>query len=103
MTEMFSEFVPYVESGTRFGSDTILTTRKEERASFAEVQLLRAEYMMKAGAVSSSDLYKIYMALRKIQVPSEDLFYRIALFCDSLYSLDTSNVAFSNSLINIHV
>ena len=93
----------HVEAGPRkqVGNEDILRTGREERASFAEVQLLRAEYMMKAGAVSASDLYKIYMALRRLQVPSEDLFYRIALFCDGMLSQDPTNVSFICDLTSV--
>uniref|UniRef100_A0A1I7XSL5 FAT domain-containing protein n=1 Tax=Heterorhabditis bacteriophora TaxID=37862 RepID=A0A1I7XSL5_HETBA len=96
MNDLFSQFVRWNEGGARVqsGSPDILIkqTSKEERTSFAEVQLLRAEYMMKAGAVGANDLYQIYLALQRFDVPSEDLHYRVAVFCDGMYSMDTDKV-----------
>ncbi|PAV60844.1 hypothetical protein WR25_02264 [Diploscapter pachys] len=63
----------------------------EERTAFAEAQLLRAEYMQKAGAVGSSDLYQIYNTLQRMDVPSEDLHHRVALFCDNMYTMSSQN------------
>ncbi|KAF8356999.1 atl-1 [Pristionchus pacificus] len=61
--------------------------RKEERAAYAEVQLLRTEYMLKAGASAPEDLYKTYLGLKKLEVQSEDLHYRVAVFIDSLLNM----------------
>ena len=56
-----------------------------------QAQLLRAEYMQKAGAVGSSDLYQIYNTLQRMDVPSEDLHHRVALFCDNMYTMSSQN------------
>ncbi|GMT19722.1 hypothetical protein PFISCL1PPCAC_11019, partial [Pristionchus fissidentatus] len=60
---------------------------KPERAAYAEVQVLRTEYMLKAGASAPQDLYQTYIGLKKMDVPSEDLHYRVAVFCDSLLNM----------------
>ncbi|VDK24315.1 unnamed protein product [Anisakis simplex] len=60
---------------------------KEEKDNFVKVQLLLADYSLKAGACSFSDLYYKYHALPLIADPSEDLYYRVAIFLDNyLYS-----------------
>ncbi|CAI4231185.1 unnamed protein product [Auanema sp. JU1783] len=85
MNKLFGVFVNEIVSGVPVTNHAILQRRREERAAFAEVQLLRAEYIMKAGAMGASDLYKTYNALRSLDVPSEDLFYRVAVFMDGMF------------------
>uniref|UniRef100_A0AAF5Q436 Serine/threonine-protein kinase ATR n=8 Tax=Wuchereria bancrofti TaxID=6293 RepID=A0AAF5Q436_WUCBA len=54
---------------------------------FVKAQLLFAEYSLRAGAGSYGDFYKTYFSLPLIAEPSEDLFYRVAIFFDKyLYS-----------------
>uniref|UniRef100_A0A158P778 FAT domain-containing protein n=1 Tax=Angiostrongylus cantonensis TaxID=6313 RepID=A0A158P778_ANGCA len=101
MNQLFTSFVQWHESGAKNTVDSpevlVKRTSKESRAAFAEnhchnifqVQLLRAEYMLKSGAVAATDLYQIYLSLQKFDVPSEDLHYRVAVFCDGMYSIDT--------------
>ncbi|KAE9421144.1 hypothetical protein Angca_008082, partial [Angiostrongylus cantonensis] len=90
MNQLFTSFVQWHESGAKNTVDSpevlVKRTSKESRAAFAEVQLLRAEYMLKSGAVAATDLYQIYLSLQKFDVPSEDLHYRVAVFCDGMYS-----------------
>ncbi|KAK6741314.1 hypothetical protein RB195_009269 [Necator americanus] len=96
MNKLFTNFVQWHEAGAKSSPDSpdilVKNTGKESRAAFAEVQLLRAEYMLKSGAVAATDLYQIYLSLQKFDVPSEDLHYRVAVFCDGMYSIDTEKV-----------
>ncbi|MFH4978541.1 hypothetical protein AB6A40_005250 [Gnathostoma spinigerum] len=60
---------------------------KEEKDNFVKVQLLLADYSRRAGACSFADLYSKYIALPQLSDPSEDLYYRVAVFLDNyLYS-----------------
>ncbi|KAK5978220.1 FAT domain-containing protein [Trichostrongylus colubriformis] len=96
MNKLFTDFVQWHETGAKSTVDSpdalVKKTSKESRAAFAEVQLLRAEYMLKSGAVAATDLYQIYLSLQRFDVPSEDLHYRVAVFCDGMYSIDTDKV-----------
>lgn len=64
------------------------------------MQLLRAEYMLKSGAVAATDLYQIYLSLQRFDVPSEDLHYRVAVFCDGMYSIDTEKVSILGVIVS---
>lgn len=67
---------------------------KEEKANFVKVELLLADYALKAGACNVADLYSKYNALPAIADPSEDLFYRVAIFLDNyLYSRNENLLA----------
>ncbi|EYB81603.1 hypothetical protein Y032_0378g287 [Ancylostoma ceylanicum] len=96
MNKLFTSFVHWHEAGAKSSPESpdvlVKRTSRESRAAFAEVQLLRAEYMLKSGAVAATDLYQIYLSLQKFDVPSEDLHYRVAVFCDGMYSIDTEKV-----------
>ncbi|KIH68306.1 hypothetical protein ANCDUO_01354 [Ancylostoma duodenale] len=96
MNKLFTSFVQWREAGAKSSPESpdvlVKRTSRESRAAFAEVQLLRAEYMLKSGAVAATDLYQIYLSLQKFDVPSEDLHYRVAVFCDGMYSIDTEKV-----------
>ncbi|RCN39391.1 hypothetical protein ANCCAN_14669 [Ancylostoma caninum] len=96
MNKLFTSFVQWHEAGAKSSPESpdvlVKRTSRESRAAFAEVQLLRAEYMLKSGAVAATDLYQIYLSLQKFDVPSEDLHYRVAVFCDGMYSIDTEKV-----------
>ncbi|VDK68004.1 unnamed protein product [Onchocerca ochengi] len=60
---------------------------KNGNEDFIKAQLLLAEYSLRAGAGSYGDFYKIYSSLPLIAEPSEDLFYRVAVFLDKyMYS-----------------
>ncbi|VDM80315.1 unnamed protein product [Strongylus vulgaris] len=91
-----ASFVHWHETGGKSNAESpdvlVKKTSRESRAAFAEVQLLRAEYMLKSGAVAANDLYQIYLSLQKFDVPSEDLHYRVAVFCDGMYSIDTEKI-----------
>ncbi|GMR39856.1 hypothetical protein PMAYCL1PPCAC_10051, partial [Pristionchus mayeri] len=77
-----------VEEAKLTAHTLIAQQRREERAAYAEVQLLRAEYMLKGGASSPEDLYPTYLALKKLDVPSEDVHYRVAVYFDSLLRMN---------------
>uniref|UniRef100_A0A915C076 Serine/threonine-protein kinase ATR n=2 Tax=Parascaris univalens TaxID=6257 RepID=A0A915C076_PARUN len=73
---------------------------KEEKDNFVKVQLLLADYSLRAGACSFADLYSKYNALPAIADPSEDLYYRVAIFLDNyLYSKNENLVADKVTLI----
>ncbi|KHN81046.1 Serine/threonine-protein kinase ATR [Toxocara canis] len=73
---------------------------KEEKDNFVKVQLLLADYSLRAGACSFSDLYSKYNALPYVADPSEDLYYRVAIFLDNyLYSKNENLLADKVSLI----
>ncbi|EPB67491.1 hypothetical protein ANCCEY_13425 [Ancylostoma ceylanicum] len=119
MNKLFTSFVHWHEAGAKSSPESpdvlVKRTSRESRAAFAEVsccgictigtrvmeflkvQLLRAEYMLKSGAVAATDLYQIYLSLQKFDVPSEDLHYRVAVFCDGMYSIDTEKVVLHRS------
>ncbi|WKX98908.1 hypothetical protein Q1695_014076 [Nippostrongylus brasiliensis] len=96
MNKLFTDFVHWHECGAKSSVDSpdiqVKRTTRESRAAFAEVQLLRAEYMLRSGAVAATDLYQIYLSLQRFDVPSEDLHYRVAVFCDGMYSIDTEKM-----------
>uniref|UniRef100_A0A0N5AZ30 Serine/threonine-protein kinase ATR n=1 Tax=Syphacia muris TaxID=451379 RepID=A0A0N5AZ30_9BILA len=67
--------------------ESLRDEKKEEKANFVKVQLLLAEFSLKAGTCNFSDLYSKYVSLPWIADGSEDLYYRIAIFLDNyLYS-----------------
>uniref|UniRef100_A0A915PRR5 Serine/threonine-protein kinase ATR n=1 Tax=Setaria digitata TaxID=48799 RepID=A0A915PRR5_9BILA len=71
-----------------------------ENENFIKVQLLFAEYSLKAGASSYGDFYKTYYSLPLIAGPSEDLFYRVAVFLDKyLYSKNENAEAHNVTLV----
>ncbi|VDL73923.1 unnamed protein product [Nippostrongylus brasiliensis] len=86
MNKLFTDFVHWHECGAKSSVDSpdiqVKRTTRESRAAFAEVQLLRAEYMLRSGAVAATDLYQIYLSLQRFDVPSEDLHYRVAVRSD---------------------
>ncbi|CAG9534937.1 unnamed protein product [Cercopithifilaria johnstoni] len=67
---------------------------------FVKAQLLFAEYSLRAGAGSYGDFYKTYFSLPLIATPSEDLFYRVAVFLDKyLYSKNENAEAHNVTMI----
>uniref|UniRef100_A0A158Q3S9 Serine/threonine-protein kinase ATR n=1 Tax=Dracunculus medinensis TaxID=318479 RepID=A0A158Q3S9_DRAME len=56
------------------------------------VQLLLADYELRSGSCSFEDLYIKYKALPHVAEPSEDLYYRVAIFFDNYICLKNGNV-----------
>ncbi|VDN03079.1 unnamed protein product [Thelazia callipaeda] len=84
----FSDYVQQLKAFSCRGENDICNDQqvsvgfKKGNDDFIKAQLLFAEYSLQAGASSYGDFYNIYVSLPLMTEPSEDLFYRIAVFLD---------------------
>ncbi|CAJ0571385.1 unnamed protein product, partial [Mesorhabditis spiculigera] len=83
MNQLFEKLKSARDSQSREAAAVFVEFPEEKRRQYSELQLLAAEYKQKAGTRDHNDLYPIYKNLPALDIKSEDLFYRIAVFYDA--------------------